>query len=75
MSLLESLLENGQPTDATLSKLVAIFGSPQAGQVVHEMLQVLADLTATQPETPQVSEADAHSAQAGAQWIEGIFQG
>ena len=67
MSLLESLLENGQPTDATLSKLVAIFGSPQAGQVVHEILQVLADLSPQPAEAAQVSEADAHSAQAGAQ--------
>ena len=66
MSLIESLLEDGQPTEATLSKLVAMFGSPQAGQVVHEMLQVLADLTA-QSQPAQVSEQDAHSAQAGAQ--------
>lgn len=66
MSLIESLLDNGEVTDATLSKLVAIFGSPQAGQVVHEILQALANLS-TQPEQPQVTDETAHSAGAGTQ--------
>lgn len=66
MSLIESLLEDGQPTEATLSKLVAMFGSPQAGQVVHEILQVLANLPDfQQPEAAQVTDESAHSAQAG----------
>ena len=69
MSLIDSLLEDGHATDTTLSRLVAIFGSPQAGQVVHEIIQaVLEAQQAAQPaDAAQVSEADAHSAQAGAQ--------
>ena len=62
MSELENLLENGKATEATLQRLIGLFG-PVAGDVIFELVQLVLD---GQAPASQMSEADAHASQAGA---------
>ena len=59
MSELENLLEDGEATEATLQRLIGLFG-PVAGDVIFELVQRVLSLA------PQVSEEEAHASQAGA---------
>lgn len=67
-NFLENILENGQATEATLARLVGVFGEA-GGEVVHELVKAVQELKsaaqapAAQP-APATPEAPAEEAPA-----------
>lgn len=68
MTLLDSILEDGQATEQTLQRLIGIFG-PLGGEIMHDVVSAIQDVKAAvaapaaapiaAPEQPAAPEAPA----------------
>lgn len=57
MTAISDILEAGEVTEQTLQHCLSIFGQ-RGGPIIHEILQLLANATATQDEQPTPAEGE-----------------